>query len=90
MVAETSGSNVSFVNLSSKLQKIVENLQIFKTVVSPNTSRVHVSYLDFPVPLSPIIRSFRFTVSMSLIVVGSMIFVSPDVATIKKCTYQQV
>ena len=90
MVAETSGSNVSLVNLSNKLQEDVNVQTSFKIILEDNcilqhTQKTIILYLDFPVPLSPIIRSFKFTVSMSSIAVG----MTPTVNN-KNCTRQHV
>ena len=62
----------------------------FKIILEDNcmfqhTQKTIILYLDFPVPLSPIIRSFKFTVSMSSIADGMTLTVDN-----KECTRQHV
>ena len=61
MVAAWSGSKLSSVNRSSKLkQKWLPNQVYFCQF-----SRSNISNLDFPTPLSPIIKSFKVVMGVS-------------------------
>ena len=64
IVAAWSGSNVSLTNLSNKLVFERQVKGVDSSHAKQSAYALSVAYLDFPVPLSPIMRTFRLTLSM--------------------------